>query len=206
MPTASWLHQAGWPLAEGHFSMACKRGDLPMVRWLLQAGCPRGQRRLDDVLRAWPCNSAADREALVEAVRLLAAAGRPAGAQHLQFGQQPWAPWRTVHELLSIDSRSVPRAIAIDAAKMGCWATLEALAGMGVYGQHRSALAAAWYVAAAKNGDRGTLECLAQLGVPLGDEVLAAAVRMAAPVPAREWLVRRGAPWREEEVKACCGA
>lgn len=49
------------------------------------------------------------------------------------------------------------------------------------------------YASAAQNGDRGTLTCLYRLGVPMGEGVLAAAIKAGAPLPALRWLVGHGA-------------
>ncbi len=76
VPLVTWLRQAGYPWYVGGFEAAFHRGDLPMVRWLLEAGCPRSQH--DSLGRAamwWPCLKPGGCGRLVEAVRLLVAAG-----------------------------------------------------------------------------------------------------------------------------------
>ncbi len=209
VPAASLLRQAGCPLEETAMCYAFGRGDLPMVRWLLGAGCPRGQLGIGKAAQLWPSSTSADSKQLVEAVRLLAAAGWPVQGEDGEHpftlaarGKQPWLVWRALLELLPAEDRqSLPLEAVKGAAATGCHATLEALVGLGVYDVHGGQLAAAWYAAAAANGDHGTLECLRRLGVPLGEGALLAAVRQEAPLPALRWLVEQGAPLGGREVQ-----
>ncbi len=106
-----------------------------------------------------------------------------------------WGVWCAVRELLPANARKVPHKAAACAAAAGCEATLEVLVGMGIgKGVQVGDLATGWYAAAARNGDLGTLSCLRQLGVPLGEEVVAAAARAQAPMQDLAWLMQQGAP------------
>ncbi len=212
IPTAAWLLQEGTEFWDSYFESAARRGDLPLVRWLLEAGCPWASLSLVRVVRGWPSSTCQDAGRLVEAVRLLAAAGWPlteAGAPHplvvaARVGH-PWPVWQALRELMPEDERAVPYNAAEAAAATGCEVTLEALVGLGVCEEHGAGLARAWYAAAARNGDLGTLSCLVRLGVPLGEGVLAAAVREGAPLCALQWLVGQGAPVVEAEVREVLG-
>ncbi len=221
VPVATWLRQAGCPWGVLCFRTAFCKGDLPMVRWLLEAGCPWEQNdSLCGAVDLWPCLKPGDSCRLVEAVRLLAAAGWPVATpeQPVALEATVWAghPWSVLHTLLGLQSADV-RDMGIDAAvraaKPGCGATLHALVGAGVLQAHRGNrvvlrygdggtgayscdLAQAWYGCAAAASDRGTLACLRQLGVPLQSRVLAGAVRQAAPLPALSWLVDQHGRWR----------
>ncbi len=232
IPTAMWALQAGGRLECVTYPEVVDRGDLPALRWLLEAGCPRGTVTVSTVVTMWPSGTPGDTGRLVEAVRLLAAAGWPiteVGAPHplvmaAGAGQpwpvwqvvscheshplvvaahagHPWPVWQALRELMPEDERAVPRAAALAAAAAGCEATLEALVGLGVCEEHGAELACAWYAAAARNGDLGTLSCLVRLGVPLGEGVLAAAVGQGAPLSALQWLAGQGAPVVEAEVR-----
>ncbi len=125
----AWLVQAGCPLQYPLLIMhAIYRGDLPMARWLLEAGCPRGQLTLADLVQYWPSRTAADSGRLVEAVRLMAAAGVPAQAygksdpyHAAAAAGQPWAVWRVLREVLPVlpapgDERGLPYSAVQHAA------------------------------------------------------------------------------------------
>ncbi len=202
VPTASWLHQQGGQLQAESFLTAARQGDVPMVRWLLEAGCPRGANTLGSVAAEWPIGCAADGERLLEAVRLLAAAGWPAAREgEEEGGEHPVAPagqehsvWRGVWGLLPAGERQVLREAARKATVAGCQPTLEALAGVGVFKAVGAEEAAALYTTAAQQGDRSTLECLRRLGVPLCEGVLlTAAVSYDTQLPVLRWLEQQGA-------------
>ncbi len=203
IPIASWLRQQGAPLEDTFFMTAARQGDVPMVRWLLIAGCRRGAGTLGQVVRVWPIGCTADGQRLLEAVRLLEAAGWPAVGEGEEvgghplvlaaYGGQPYSVWCALRELLPAGAREVLRRAAIWAARAGSQATLEALAGLGALEGIRPEQAAAMYALAAGNGDRGTLECLLRLGVPLGEGAMAAAVREGSPLASLGWLEGQGA-------------
>ncbi len=206
VPTASWLIDAmGCTLQPQHYKAAFQRGDLPMLTWLLQAGCPRVGLTLCDVLRAWPSTCPADSEALVEALRLLAAAGWPAlggDDEHplmaVACKGHSWALWCAVVKLLPLSDAppDLLRQALTGAARAGFGAMLEALVGLGglgLDGRDGGDSAAACYAAAARNGDLGTLECLRRLGAPLAEGAMAAALRVGAPLCALQRLVEQGA-------------
>lgn len=212
VPTAAWLHQAGCALQ----SELLYEAGLPMIRWLLEAGCPTCGVYLAQIVEYWPTDIPADCERLVEALQLLAAAGVPARDRRditplaaASYREHPWHVWRALQEVgAAFIARDVTAAEVDEAATTRCEATLEALAELGVLsrlqGEGYIRKSTAWYAAAAQNGDRSTLDCLRRLGVPMGDGVLEAAVERFAPLPALRWLVEHGAPWqsavRDSEV------
>ncbi len=201
VPTLAWLWQAGSALDASCYLHAAKQGSLPVVRWLLEAGCPRGNNCMSKVVGVWPHSSTpAESGLLAEAVGLLAAAGWPL---HEDFGHpldvvttngHPWAIVHALVELHQPHAHGVPFYALAYAAHTGCEATLEALLGMGVLQGGMPGVSSAqlailprhWYAFAVCNGDRGTLQCLRRLGVPLERSLV---VRLAleeppAPVPA----------------------
>ncbi len=184
-----------------------------MMRWLLEAGCPWGNNCVSKVVCVWPHSSTpAESGQLAEAVRLLAAAGWPLNEDFrhpIELATTDGHPWAIMHALLELrqaHAQDVPYLALAYASHTGCEATLEALLGMGVLQggmQGTSAdqlvmLPVHWYACAARNGDRGTLECLRRLGVPLDRS---AVVRFAleegpdeapAPAPALAWVEGQG--------------
>ncbi len=205
--TATWLRQAGggaaW-LSPKAMMGAARRGDLAMVRWLLDVGCPREDICLSELVYNWFRGKPADGEGLVEAARLLAAAGWP-GMCGADRGTDPvlaaaragqlWDVWPQVREQLPADAWGMPKEHdAMCAAFAGCEGMLEAMVGLGVRGVYGSDLESYWYGSAAKMGDLGTLACLRRLGVPLGDRALTSAVGLGAPLCVLQWLVGQGAP------------
>ncbi len=209
VPTASWLHHAaGYPLHAMFYLAACANGDLPMVRWLLDAGCRRHWLGLGNIVHVWPSGVAADGERLVEAVRLLAAAGWPAKGRACDHpllmaarGGQPWSVLCMLRELLPLEYREIGIETAREAAATGCEAALEGLVGLGVCKAYGVNLQVTWYAVAARNGDLGALSCLRRLGVPLRERVVAAAVSVGVPVPSLRWLLDQGATWSSLEER-----
>lgn len=192
------------------FSAVFERGDLDVLRLLLRYAVPPGPYTFLDALSTWLANTPADGKRLVQAARLVARGWWDELAEELfplhppleeVAGRQPWAVWAAVRELLPPDAQDMEGA-ACDAASSGCEATLEALVGMGVLQEHGAGLARQWYVDAAANGDRGTLECLVRLKVPLGEGVLVGAADRGAPLAALHWLVAQGVPLAEWEKAA----
>ncbi len=200
------------------FTHAFFSGNLDVLRWMLQAGCQRlGSDSLEVAVGSWSVDTPAHCEQLVEALRLLAAAGWPvAGADEVRHPlrtaaeqHHPWPVWRAIHELLSAGSQpgaNVPIAAVRFASAAGCEATLEALVGLGFgsTGARHSdpSVADEWYIRAASNGDLATLTVLRRLGVPIRAGVLErAATDFMAPLPALKWLVQQGAPWSAESMR-----
>ncbi len=202
VPTASWLLQQGCGLDYSYFLSAFQRGDLLMVQWLRQAGCPHGPLRIKDAVFDWPANTAANVEALVAAVQLLAAAGWPMeggvggmGPLEAAAMRHPWAVWRA---LLGLGSEPAVGRLSENlryyAAEAGCEATLEALVEMRVSEAAPALIESAWYQKAIRNRDRGTLARLRQLGLPVHGDLLAVAAQLGAPLSLLQWLVEQGAP------------
>ncbi len=209
VPAAPPPQPRGSVLTSNLFTEAFQLGDLPLLRWLLKAGCPiihSWDNRLSAAVERWPSSTPAQGEQLAEALQLLAAAlqllaaaGWPVpvaddswnllvlAAEHCH----PWVVWSAVLEgVLPEGDRGVPYRAAERAAAAGCLATLEALLAMGV-GESADAgapIVDSWYVDAASNGDLGTLAWLRQLGVPMGDGVGQRAANARAPAPALQWL------------------
>ncbi len=209
VPTASWLHHAaGYRLEEAFYRTAACTGDVPMLRWLMDAGCPQGELGLASVVSLWPSAIPAEGQRLLEAVQLLVAADWPMHDEDGEHpltaaagGGQPWAVWRALRQLLPAHAQGLHLSAAKSAAAMGCEAMLEWLVGQVVYEEYRRDLQIAWYVGATRNGDLGTLACLQRLGVPLCAGLVAAAVSEWAPLPALRWLVEQGAPWSSSEIR-----
>ncbi len=220
IPTASALPQAGAQLERLFLSDVFGGGDLPMLRWLLQEGCSLEGVPAHSLLCRWPSDTSADSARLMEAVRLMAAAGwRPAAAcegclssyTQDECKKHPWSVWK---ELLCLPrapapptafrTDAIPRAAVSLAGASGCEEALEALATVLPPWEASSSqsYACGWYADAAKNGDLGTLTCLQRLGVPRDNsEVFDSAVRWLAPRPALEWLLGQGAPWDSQRLR-----
>ncbi len=206
VPTAAWVWQFGDDEGTASYE-ACKLGSPAMLQWLLEMDC---HLSVSWLVGCWPSFTAADSNQLVEALRLAVATGSTLPASGGKYvleraarSQHAWAVWRTVRELLLAEGHTdIPHSAVKHAAAAGCTATLEYLVGAGVCEEFRGTVEAAWYAAAAKNGDRATLESLVRLGVPLGEGVLAAAVRKGAPLVAVRWLVEQGAPAGGEAVRS----
>ncbi len=220
--TAAWLREQGCALSKLYITFATIKADLPMLRWLVEEGCPRDDFCISDIVSMWSSETAAQGRQLVEAVRMLRAAGWPLGGTECvepyvaaAQAEQPWAVWRELQQLLPwARQRKVSADTAGLAARAGCEATLEALVQMDMFGGPQGMLQSAatattvfngWYVAAAKNGDLGTLSCLRRLGVPLGEGLLCEAVKERVPVPALQWLVAQGAPVGYGRVREMVG-
>ncbi len=122
IPVVAWLHhEAGCPLSESYHHLACMGKHLPMLRWLLEAGCPHGV--ISNAVRYWRSRTPGHSERLVEAVQLLAAAGWPltaVGAPHPLVAAaeagHPWCVWQALRELMPEAERAVPYNAAEAAA------------------------------------------------------------------------------------------
>ncbi len=197
IPLASWLRQQGATLQDRFFMTAARMGSVPMVQWLLEAGCPRGAVTLGDVAGVWPIGCSADGQQLLEAVRLLMAAGWPTGGEEEEgdehplvqaaYGGQPYSVWQALQEQLPAGAREAPWEAAFAAAAAGCVATLEALAEQGVLEGVGAEEAAAMYAIAAANGDMGTLSCLLRLDVSMGGGAVSAATWEWGPLARLKW-------------------
>ncbi len=207
--TASWLQQAGCTLTGSVFREAFGRGDMPMVRWLLEAGSPRWDfQTLAMAISVWPRDSTADGERLVEAVRLLAAAGWPTGVAddeelvtRAARAGHPWAVWQGLLQLRELHPAAVPRTAARRAAAAGCQATLEALEALHGREHWGDDVYTDWYAEAAKNGDKGTLAWLVRQRPRWEDGVVSAAADKEAPLPALQWLAKQGLTLSRCEIK-----
>lgn len=197
VPTASFLHQSGCSLTEDLWPLACFAGNLAMVRWLLEAGCPRGHdHSLAHIVAAWPSDTTADGEGLVAAVQLAAEAGWPTSPSgdrydHLMATADVMHPWVVWSGLLKLNLVDEPAYAIKAAARAGCVATLWGLGGLWSMGDS-NIISCTWYADAAANGDR---RVLGWLGKPRHKGVLSAAVAKGAPLCALRWLEEHGAPW-----------
>ncbi len=196
LPVLQHLRQAGMELDHEAYEKA--ELSLASVRWLARdAGCEPSPDTLGYVICFWPQHTPASNGDLLEAVQLLVdeAGCRDWDTPEVVFS----AAWRgdlaLVQYLLQQRPGYAPGGdVLVAAADCGCEALLEWLVE-----QHPGCLAGPWrtsaYVAAARQGDRGTLEALRRLDVPWGAEnVVARAVQGGCPVPALRWLVGKGAP------------
>ncbi len=197
VPTVACLHQAGYPLTTSLFQSAFSKGNLPLVRWLLEAGCPRGELKLVDALNTWPCDTPADSAQLGEAVQLLLDAGWPKltpDDMH-QYTvpactRHPWTVWRVQPGVGFLNA-------VMRGGEIGCEATMEALIGSGNYDVYVSGYTDTWYADVARNGDKAMLACLKRLGrsVVGTTQALEQAVKKGAPLPGLRWLAEEGASW-----------
>ncbi len=181
------------------FTEAFELGDLPLLRWLLEAGCPQHDNwdnRLSVALEYWPNSTPAEGEQLAEALQLLVAAGWPVPVADVSWHPltkaaehcHPWAVWRAFPPE---HARGVPYRAAERAAAAGCHATLEALLlwlGQTTDARAWRSMVDSWYVDAARNGDLGTLAYLRRLGLPMGEGVVQRAAALKAPLPALQWM------------------
>lgn len=135
VPTIAWLVQEGAAMDPCFFHEALRRGSVPAVRWLLEAGWPRPEAlAVSDAVDTWPCHKATGRAGLVEATRLLAAAGVPVRRKDPLYSaasrRLPWSMWCALQELMPEEARQdAVCGSAHLAARAGCEATLEALVG-----------------------------------------------------------------------------
>ncbi len=215
IPTAAFLHQAGCPMGHNAYLSTAQRGDAAMVTWLAaEAHCPRGPNTVTTLVVWWPwkrtCGGGGGvarpavaggagtlQEGLLASVRLMVEAGAPTGGTvtlNQAAGRGDLGLVRYLHEAAgcALDSSTMCWA-----AKGGCPALTEWLVtqGRGLPPQPSSgpSLVGDPYVAAGRNNDLATLECLRRLGVGMRRGALPAAVWEACDVEVLRWLVGQGA-------------
>ncbi len=203
IPVVECLRQAGLVLSRKAYRGAA--GKLPFVRWLaLEAELSANDFTCTDlghVITLWPDGTPAHNRELLEAVQLLAGAGfSDWGRDHAGTGLIDFAAQRGDLDLvLYLRRQGAPLNADIYliqlAAGAGCVALLEFLAALPDCFKPSADLDSTPYVAAARHGDRATLDALRRLGVPwcLENEV-AEAVKNLCGEPALRWLVENGAP------------
>ncbi len=201
VPLVELMHSLGHTGTEAVYDKPVERGNLAMVRWLVQEGrAPAGAVQLETVIAGWPRGTNARSRELLEVVRLLAGAGAREGDPQrvLQLAAQRGDLGLVQH----LYERHVPPQPlgwkVLEAAAMhGSEALLEwvwaRMGGAAAQGQAQDGLSL--YVAAAASGNRGTLAALRRLGVPWGaDDVLMYAVSGWRAVAVLEWMAGAGAP------------
>ncbi len=151
---------------------------LPMVRALVEAGCPpRGGLEADGVQGQGPGGGVQEQ-----------GHGSAALDAAVRHGHLPVA--RYLHEECGVGFG--PETLA-EAAAGGCEPVLEWLVGAGC------GPGTGYPYVQAQPGDMATLLCLHRLGVPLGDAGWWRAPNVyRVPLAAVRWMVERGAPWDEE--------
>ncbi len=206
---ATWLHQVDPALLTPNFyRSAISAGDLPLLRWLLQAGCPHEDYSNGDVLIGWPAETPADCNLLVEAMQAVKDAGWPGvdpWGRELRALHLPWSVQRALMELGLLPPYAMYQRAFIDAPSTGCAALLEVLAEHPAFDLHMLGSAAKWYAAAATAGDLATLVCLRRLGVRLTAKALVAAIEEGAPLPALKWMADQGVHVGGRELREAAG-
>lgn len=152
VPAASWLLQQQFGvLDQGCFQAAFRRGDLVMVRWLLQVRCPRGTWGINHAVAAWPGSTAAHAEALMAAVQLLAAEGWPrdsGGGMGALLAAAMRHPWAVLQAVLGLSGEpaagQLPQSTLSIVVASGCEATLEAMEQVRALDLLPAALACNW--------------------------------------------------------------
>ncbi len=179
-------------------------GSLEMVWWLVcEAGVSTDQFTLHVVMSDWPNRTPADGRGLPEAVRLLVDGGCRCSNPRLALSRA--ASWgnlaliQYLHgqqqegQVLQQWERWLNREAFVSTAMGGCEALLEWLAAQP--GCFDGPMEARPYLAAAKRGDRCTLDSMRRLGVRWGArDVVVLAVLDGCSMPALRWLVEHGAP------------
>ncbi len=203
IPTLELMCEAGVQFTHDGYTSAA--GSLAMVRWLAcNTEAPTGHD-LYQLTYCWGRDTPAHSRELLEAVQLLVGEAvrrgarvgyRAALATAAERGDVALVRYLLQQQRLTGWPQYQPGwDFLVLAAKAGCEALLEWLVEenpgcLGLAGARQTP-----YVAAAKNGDRGTLAALRRLGVPWGaEDVVVRALRAGSPVPALQWLVEQGAP------------
>lgn len=197
VPFISWLHQTADALDRRHLRTAMLRGNLPMLRWLLESNCFLGYLSLTSLMNTWPHGTFGDSQRLVEALALVAADASPQEVHAVLDSAVGVHPWPVLHALLQLLPQGSiwPRASPEFAANVGCTATLEGLVGLGAH-EAWPGVTNKWYLTAVEAGDRALLACLVRLGFPpdlnLGPTVTHDCW-MFWLLPSLQWLALHGA-------------
>ncbi len=199
---ATWLLQAGFPVAPDACVYAAGAGDVDMMLWLVQeVGCLWGEDIFATVMRSWRWRGPGSRDGLLQVVRRLVGAGCPpdtCGSTLDIAARQGHLPLlRYLHE--ECGAGFGPGTLAA-AAESGSEVVVEWLVGKGC------APGPGWecdpYLAAGQGGDMPMLACLRRLGVPWSERVLWWAVKGTdMRLRTLRWLVEQGAPWDERAVE-----
>ncbi len=202
IPVAKCLQQAG--LALSHKAYGGAAGNLPFVRWLaLEAKMSAAAYACEDLrvlIAGWPRDTPAHSRDLLEAVQLLAGAGFcDWGGNVKGFNIHAAANRGDLDLVRHLQEQGVmldPDLYLIaTAADAGCEALLEFLTTLPDCLKPSADLDSTPYVAAARHGDRATLDALRRLGVPWGgDAIVAEAVHYRCDKSSLHWLVEHGAP------------
>ncbi len=207
----AWLRANGVPLGPEAIQLACGRGDLAMLRWLLQeANCPTKGLTVERMVGSWAVRGGKDGSSggsqLLEAVQLLLHAGCRMGA-----GEEALASaairgdLATCRYLLEDKRVRLGPWVPFFAARGGCEAVLEYFAAAaGCKGWCRKGRDP--YLAAGRAGDLATLRCLRRLGAPLRKGLLNEAAA-ECPLSVLQLLVEwGGAPGRAEVGRVLAAA
>lgn len=183
--------------------LAARSGNLSMLLWLIHHPdvCPCGPNTLVDVIVGWPeagCRGLGSANGqLLQAVRaLVEQAGCPLGGGGRRGGRAfYWALKRGDVELVEYLYGKGGWELEYDtlyqAAEASCEGLVRWLVARGCPGVERVQVDP--YPWPGSCGDRGTLACLRELGVPYSVHVLAEAADPACPLPVLQWLVAAGA-------------
>ncbi len=170
MPMMSWLLQAGCPMHPAAYANAAQAGDAGMTRWLAQeAGCPFGEGPPLDCMMLWPGDQSSSGD-LEQALRVLVEAGGllPPPSAPMSFDQAAARGYLPMLRCLHEECGLGFGPETLEAAaEGGCEAVLEWLVGAGCVAGEDQGESDP-YVWAGKVGDLATLNCLRRLGVPWG--------------------------------------
>lgn len=209
IPAVEWLLQHGCHHNTGAFHAAAYRGDVAMLSYLARVlsaqypGYLQHPKVMPELIHRWPRTSPGS---CLHAMHALVESGfrpeictlaRTAVERAAALGYLPLVRYLhdTCHSPMGTDA-------LFQAAEGGCEAVLEWLVGgMDVRRSINSP-----YLAAVRNGDLATLECLRALEVPLsGDRYLLEHVvhwaGVARALPMVQWLAERGMDvgWEAQE-------
>ncbi len=201
VPVAACLRDAGLRFSMNAHDKAARKGDVAMVRWLVQeAGVSAEGLDPSKFIELWPKYMTARNRDLLEAVQVLVEVGRCkewyakwvlsaaaergdlALVQYLQGQQEQGQRWPGGEALVGV-------------ARAGCEVLLEWLVERHPSCCMFGGATGSPYVLAAEKADRGTLAALRRLGVPWdAPDTVVQAVRHGCELPVLRWLVEQGAP------------